>query len=90
MKLNQTLCDACERPINADNGFVNINVLRGGFVLAVETADGTSSTKVNQTFNLCNPDCLTAYVTKTHRTAIAAAAKAKADAEKKATTAPAA
>ena len=66
MKLNQTLCDGCEKPIDPKAGYLNLNVLRGGFILAVANADGASSTKITHDLNLCGPQCLPPYIAKTH------------------------
>ena len=72
------VCDGCGKVIDPSQGYINLNPLRGGFLLAVGDIAGSSETPVTQNVNLCGGDCLKTFVGATHEAALARAAAAAA------------
>jgi len=62
MKLNQVVCDQCQKPIDPQNGKISFEPLRGGLTLRVDNGQGSAGKLINQQVDLCDETCLAEYV----------------------------
>lgn len=60
----QNTCDACGKAIDPAQGYINLNPLRGGYIIEVGTPFGSANQRFINLTNLCGPACLTKFIGK--------------------------
>ena len=61
MNANQTVCDACKKPIDPSAGKVSFVPLRGGLTLVVSDGKNNAGCVIDHPMDFCDETCLAEF-----------------------------